>query len=329
MTALAEKVRDICHNVGFFLLVDHGLDPEFLARVFDMMRRLFALPVEKKMLIDKKQSPHFRGWEAIGSEFTNNRRDIREQVDLWTEQPARPTNVDPKYLRLMGPNQWFPVDVLPGYRELMTEWFEKIKQVADHIMELLAVGLGLDPTHVFGDQSERMSHTKLIRYPPTPCGEAGVNAHHDTGFLTLLSCETTPGLQVENESGEWIDVTPPTPDTIVVNLGEMLQAMTGNYYIATPHRVIVTEERYSIAYFHGTSLDTKLEPLPLDDRYRRAVAASPRHAHAGYMARREETQSGVGSMKSTRKAATYGEHVWNYLSRSYPQNMSAFYPDDE
>ena len=32
-------------------------------------------------------------------------------------------------------------------------------------------------------------------------------------------------------------------------LGEMLQSMTGNYFVATTHRVVATEERYSSAYF--------------------------------------------------------------------------------
>jgi len=135
----------------------------------------------------------------------------------------------------------------------MVEWFEKAGEVASVVMEMLAVGLGLDPTYfeeqVFGDVGEQMSLTKLIRYPPTPQDGAGVNAHHDTGFLTLLACETSPGLQVENESGEWFDVTPPTSDTLVVNLGEMLQGMTGNYYIATPHRVIAREERFPLVTF--------------------------------------------------------------------------------
>jgi isopenicillin N synthase-like dioxygenase len=329
--ALANQVREICHSIGFFLLVEHGLERERLDRMFAMARQLFALSPEEKKLIDKRKSRHFRGWEAVGSEYTNNRPDIREQVDLWTEHAALDANVKPKYLRLLGPNQWFPKDVLPGYQELMMEWFEKASEVASQIMEILAVGLGLDAKYfddaVFGEH--RMSLTKLIRYPPTPNGGAGVNAHHDTGFVTLLACETSPGLQVENEAGEWIDVTPPTPDTLVVNLGEMLQGMTGNYYVATPHRVIARDERFSIGYFHGPSLNTRLDLLPLDQSYRDAVVASPRHCKAGFMALKQETEDGVGDMKSTYKPSVYGEQLWNYFGRSYPENLALHYPDDK
>ena len=103
--------------------------------------------------------------------------------------------------------------------------------------------------------------------------------------------------------------------------------MTGNYLVATPHRVITAEERYSAGYFHGPSLDLRLDPLPLADRFFEAVAASPRHREAGFMARKHETEAGVGDMASSHKAATYGEQLWNYFSRSYPDNMARHHGD--
>ena len=93
-----------------------------------------------------------------------------------------------------------------------------------------------------------MSLTKLIRYPATPAGAAGVNAHHDTGFLTVLAPGSTPGLEVQYADGCWVPVRP-APGAFVVNLGEMLQGMTGNYFVATAHRVITREERYSMGLF--------------------------------------------------------------------------------
>jgi len=151
-----------------------------------------------------------------------------------------------------------------------------------------ALGLGLEEqhfAHFFGNQP--MSLTKFIHYPPTPPGHAGVNAHHDAGFLTVLA----PG-------------------------------MTGNYFVATPHRVITTEERLSAGYFHGPSLDVALDPLPLAARFANAVAASPRHARAGLMAGRQETAAGIADMASDHKPSVYGEQLWNYFDRSYPENMA-------
>lgn len=323
---LAETLCEICHQVGFFVITGHGVDPSLVDDVFAMMEEFFGFPDETKQLIDKRESPHFRGWEPVGAESTNNRPDIREQIDVWSEWPAHPSPPQP-YLRLLGPNQWLPDKVLPGHRELLGRWFESLGRLADELLGLLSIGLGLRQEHLydyFGDQP--MSLTKLISYPPTPAGAAGVNAHHDTGFLTVLAPGTTPGLEVQNPDGEWIPV-PPTAGGFVVNLGEMLQAITGNYFVATKHRVITHDARRSAGYFHGPSLDAPLDLLPLTPEFVERVKTSPRHRDAGFMAGRAETEAGVGDMESSHRAETYGEQLWNYFARSYPENMALHHSD--
>jgi isopenicillin N synthase-like dioxygenase len=323
--ALADELTAVYHDIGFAVLVNHGLPSGYLDNVFAMMAEFFALSDDQKLLIDKRESRHFRGWEAVGTEFTNNRPDVREQIDLWSEHPALAADVEPAYLRLLGPNQWMPDDLMAGQRALTLDWFDRLGALADEILSLFALGLGLDADHfctAFGDNS--MSLTKFISYPPTPEGAAGVNAHHDTGFVTLLAAGPTPGLQVLDPTGDWIDV-PVVPDSFVLNIGEMLQAMTGNYLVATGHRVITSEPRMSTGYFHGPSLDTALDPIQLDQRYVDAVAASERHTAAGFMATKEQTDAGVGDMASVSHTATYGDQLWNYFARSYPEMMHRHY----
>ncbi len=323
---LADRLRAICHDVGFFTLVDHGVAEGFVERYFAALEAFFALPEAVKARIDKRLSPQFRGWERVGAELTDNRVDHREQLDVSTEYAPYPPDVEPPYLRLDGPNQWLPEAVLPGFRAVVEEFFRRLGAVADELMAALAVGLDLPPDtfrRLFGERP--LSFVKLIRYPLTPSGEAGVNGHHDAGFLTILLQHGVGGLQAQNPDGEWIDV-PPAPGAFVVNLGEMLQSMTGNYYVATTHRVIASEPRVSSGYFHGPDLRTSLAPLPLDDRLRAAVAASPRHREAGFMARRDELLAGRGGTSSA-AASTYGQQLWNYYLRSYPDNVRRHYPD--
>ena len=325
--AAAREIVDVCHRIGFFVVDDHGVPPTLFDDVDELMHRLFALPVEVKETIDKRHSPHIRGWERIGSESTNGRPDIREQVDLWTEHPARTPRPDRPSDRLLGPNQWFADDVLPGSADLVGRWIAALRDVADRLLAALSVGLGLDADHLRpAFDREPMPLLKLIRYPPTPDGGAGVNAHHDTGFLTVLAAGETPGLEVEAPDRTWIAV-PPSRHRLVVNLGEMLQAMTGNYLVATPHRVITETERFSAAYFHGPSLDTELLRLPVDPSFAAVVEASPRHRDAGFMAPRHETIAGVGDMASTHRASTYGEQLWNYFVRSYPDIVAEHHPE--
>jgi isopenicillin N synthase-like dioxygenase len=323
---LADAVRLICHHLGFFQLVGHGVPDEFRTRYFWLLQRFFDLPEADKARIDKIHSRHFRGWERVGAELTDNRVDYREQLDVSTENPPYPADAMPPYLRLDGPNQWLPEEVLPGFHGVVDELFVRLGAVADRVMEVLSMGLGLERGHlrtVFGDKP--LSFAKLISYPRTPEGEAGVNAHHDAGFLTLLWQHGVSGLQVETPRGDWIDV-PPRDDAFVVNLGEMLQRMTGNYFVATKHRVIAAEPRLSSGYFHGPDLRTPLERLPLAPEFANAVAASPRHANAGFMAKRTELLAGQGGTSSS-SADTYGQQLWNYYQRSYPANVRAHYPD--
>lgn len=325
--ALAEALTSTCHHSGFFLLTNHGIDNQLIAKVFELSKRCFELPREQRESMHKKHSRHFRGWESEGSEYTNGRPDIREQIDLWSEHPARSKDIEPHYLRLLGPNQWPSTPDLIDFRPTLERWFLEAGSVADELMKVLSLGLEL-PENYFDNAfgNERMSLTKLIRYPKTPAGGFGVNAHHDAGFLTLLSPGTTPGLQIECADGSWLDV-PVVEDTLVVNLGEILQSMTGNYLLATPHRVVATEQRQSAAYFHGPSLEMKLKPIALDPKFAAAVAESPRHMNAGFMARKEETDAGTGDMQSLHRPEVYGEQIWNYFSRSYPDIVEQHYPN--
>jgi isopenicillin N synthase-like dioxygenase len=324
--AFAERLCQICHEVGFFLLVDHGVDRDFLERYFAAAEAFFALPDDVKATIDKRRSPHFRGWERVGSELTDHRTDHREQLDVSTEHPSHGPQAEPPYLRLDGPNQWLDESVVPGFRSLVEQFFRRMGGVADELMAAMSRGLGLDEGHLrrlFGERP--LSFVKVIRYPPTPPGEAGVNAHHDAGFLTLLVQHGVGGLQAQNPDGDWVDV-PPTPGALVVNLGEMLQSMTGNYFVATTHRVITAGERLSSGYFHGPDLRASLAPLELAPRFAAAVAASTRHASAGFMATRDDLLAGRSGTHSP-SAPVYGQQLWNYYVRSYPDNVRAHYPD--
>lgn len=323
---LARGLVRVGHEVGFLTLVDHGIDEGFIARYFAALESFFALPEDVKAHIDKRLSPHFRGWEQVGSELTDNRVDYREQLDLSTENPVYPVDAMPAYLHLDGPNQWLHEEVLPGFRSVVTEFMTRMGALADDLMALLAEGMDL-PGHTFRHRfgAHPLSFAKLISYPRTPPGQAGVNGHHDAGFLTILLQHGVGGLQVLSPDGGWIDV-PPKPGALVMNLGEMLQSMTGNYLVATTHRVIAEEPRFSSAYFHGPDLRATLEPLELDARFAAAVAASPRHREAGFMARRDDLLEGRSGTVAP-PAAAFGEQMWNYYVRSYPENVRRHYPD--
>ncbi len=321
--AFAERLVELGHRVGFVVLVGHGAEPS-LATVLDAAERFFALPIDEKEFIAKHRSRWFRGWEPVGSERTQNQPDLREQLDVWTPWPPRPNlqSGEAAYLRLLGPNQWPREAALPGFRAEVERWMAKMAHIADELLECFGLGLGLSERalpRLF--EGESMSLLKIIRYPQTPQGGAGVNPHHDTGFLTLLAARD-PGLEVRTDAG-WVPV-PVVPGGLVLNLGEMLQAMTSNHLIATQHRVIAGSERVSVGYFHGPPLDTPLMPLELPNGAR--VPSAGRASTAGYMASAAELAG--GQMWSASPPSTYGAQLWNYFARSYPDLMRQHYGDE-
>jgi len=47
--AVAEKIREAAHRIGFFYIVNHGIDPKYAEHTFEQAKRFFAQPDEKKM----------------------------------------------------------------------------------------------------------------------------------------------------------------------------------------------------------------------------------------------------------------------------------------
>jgi isopenicillin N synthase-like dioxygenase len=115
--------------------------------------------------------------------------------------------------------------------------------------------------------------------PSDPGGDTwGVGEHTDYGLITLLAQDRHGGLQVRSGDG-WLDV-PADPYVFVVNIGDMLERLTGGRYRSTPHRVRNTsgEDRLSFPLFLDPSWDAVVEPLPAGSAGRagRAGRAGPR-----------------------------------------------------
>jgi isopenicillin N synthase-like dioxygenase len=325
---LCRQVRRVGHEVGFFYVVNHGIPAHISECYLAVIKQFFALPLATRQAIDKQCSPQFRGWEQLGSELTNNQIDYREQIDIGVER-ATIDEPDPYYMALVGPNQWPPQAELPGFREIVTDYFTRLSAVARQILRIMSLALDLDENHierVFGENPS--PYLKLIRYPKTRAGGHGVGVHKDSGFLTLLLQDENPGLEAQANDNTWHPVDP-VPGSLVVNTGELLQLITRNYFIATPHRVInrIDSERYSSAFFYSPDLNTLLDPLPIDSTYIDDVMRSERHRSEGLMASRAEMAAGTDGMASQLKPVVFGERYWQRWVRSYPEIARKFYPD--
>ena len=306
------NLRQAARDVGFFYLTGHGIDSDLLRRVQEQARAFFALPEADKAAVGMIHSPHFRGYNRAASEITRGQPDLREQFDLGAERQALPLDPDsPPWARLQGPNQW-PAQ-LPQLKPLLLEWQQAMTRMSLRLLRAFAQALSL-PEQAFDPLygARPNEHIKLIRYPGRAAGQSnqGVGAHKDSGFLSFLLQDQQAGLQVEVEEGRWIDA-PPRDNTLVVNIGELLELATHGYLRATVHRVQsppADRQRLSIAFFLGAQLDARVPLYPLPEallREARGPASDPDNP-------------------------LFREVGWNYLKgrlRSHPDVARRFYPD--
>jgi len=262
-----EQLLTTCHESGFFYLVGHGVDQSCDNQILQIARKFFDLPLAEREAIAIGRSPHFRGYTLLKNERTNGRVDWRDQIDIGPEEPAPDMlDGDPPWKQLSGPNQWPPgLPSMPGH---VQSWMEQIQPLGLALMRALADGLG-QGAHFFDARMTPNPYTrvKIIRYPSLPEEERdgqGLGLHHDSGVLTFILQDETPGLQVMSE-GKLVDVDC-LPGAYVVNLGEMMQSATSGYLKATKHQVIsppAGKQRLSVAYFMNPRLDATFEPLTL------------------------------------------------------------------
>ena len=307
-----DDLRHAARDVGFFYLTGHGIDSVLLQHVQDHARQFFALPDSEKAAVGMINSPHFRGYNRAASEITRGKPDLREQFDLGAEREVLATDENsPFWARLQGPNQW--PQALPTLKPLLLQWQQAMTGMSLRLLQAFAQSLALgqdafDP--LYGDKPNE--HIKLMRYPGQASDESnqGVGAHKDSGFLSFLLQDQQAGLQVEIEEGRWIDALP-RANTLVVNIGELLELATNGYLRATVHRVLSPaegRERLSIAFFLGAQLDAVVPLYPLPTallREARGPASDPANP-------------------------LFRDVGWNYLKgrlRSHPDVAQRYYAD--
>ncbi|WP_217996507.1 isopenicillin N synthase family dioxygenase [Piscicoccus intestinalis] len=319
--ALRAELFAASHEVGFFYLVGHGIGPERQEQMFDVARRLFALPEAAKHEVEMLRSPHFRGWTRLGGELTRGRVDWREQIDVGIERPAIDVPADEPWYVLQGPNLWPAAlaDDLP----VVQAWQRDLSQVGIRPLRLWATALGQRPDvwdDAFADRPAPL--LKIVRYPAsgtdtdtgtgTDTQGQGVGGHKDAGVLTLLLPEPgTRGLQVEHQ-GRWIDADP-LPGAFIVNIGELLEVATGGLLKATEHRVLRPgdRERLSIPFFHAPGLSARFVPLELPPHLAELAARS----------------GGVSEQAHNRLFDCYGANSLKSRLRAHPDVAAAHHPD--
>jgi isopenicillin N synthase-like dioxygenase len=300
--AVAERIQAACRERGFFYVTGHGVPAGLLADLAAASAEFFALPETGKLEIAMERGGRaWRGFFPVGAELTSGQPDLKEGLYFGAELPAD----DPRVLAglpLHGGNL-FPRQV-PRLRPLVLAYLDALTSLGQAVLAGVAQSLGLDPGYfAAGCTADPTILFRIFHYPPSPSPSAGwgVGEHTDYGLLTLLAQDDSGGLQIASADG-WIDA-PPIPGTLVCNIGDMLDRLTGGWYRSTPHRVrnLSGHGRLSFPFFLDPGFAAEVPPLPA----RAADGDDGRRRWDG-----QDLRAFTGS---------YGEYLLGKVSKVFPQ----------
>ena len=244
---------------GFFYVSGHGLGADTVARLEAEARAFFALPEAEKARIEMARAGKaWRGWFPLGGELTSGLADQKEGIYFGDELGADDPRVQAGWL-MHGANLW--PDRPAGLRAAVETYVAEVSRAAAALMQGVSPALGLPADHFAKAYLARPTVLfRIFRYPPSAPGGWGVGEHTDYGLLTLMAQDRWGGLQVRTDAG-WVDA-PPVEGTLVCNIGDMLERLSGGRFVSAPHRVLngSGQERLSFPLFYDPDFDAVMTP---------------------------------------------------------------------
>ncbi|GFZ13310.1 2-oxoglutarate (2OG) and Fe(II)-dependent oxygenase superfamily protein [Actinidia rufa] len=262
-----QKLAQACQDWGIFRLVNHGVPTTLLAQLYGHAKRIFSLGFESKQTQICGPVAYFWGTPALN---------LAGRV---IEREEGPPTSNVKWFEGFNVvmNKLLEVHVddplLDSFRLLLEEYGRHQTRLATTIFEAMAKDLSLDQEQsdcYLCPSSGSMRVYRYLRCPEADQVSWGIDAHTDSSVLSILNHPEVGGFQVQKDN-EWLDVEP-VPNTLVVILGDMMQAMSHDKYKSVKHRVKANkhEERISVGYFvfpdeNGVIRSPKYKPFTYAD----------------------------------------------------------------
>src|SRR4029453_8559460 len=166
--AAAAEIGRALTDVGFFVVVNHGIPQTFIDDTFAQARRFHAQAMDAKLAL--RMNEHNNGYMMLGRYAVwtsdvnaNDKPDLNESFFVKRERgPDDPLVRAGR--RFAGPNQW-PAN-LPGFREAVLAYTDAVDALGRKLLPLCATTLDL-PTDTFDAAfAETQFSFRLTHYPP-------------------------------------------------------------------------------------------------------------------------------------------------------------------
>lgn len=228
--AFISSITQAMHEVGFFGVVNTGIDEDALQEAYVATQMFFNGETALKQEIFDANLNGQRGYVPSETAQGAAKKDFKEFVHI-----GRTANLWPNWTDLQSPTEKL-IQSLDSHSEILQKVFAEILgEHEDFFVNTTRTGECL---------------LRLLHYPPTDDPTTVWAAQHtDIDLFTILPIATEEGLQVLHEN-VWIDVKVPS-QAFIVNVGDKLQNLSNGYFKSSVHRVVAKPgvERFSIVYF--------------------------------------------------------------------------------
>ncbi|MEH6594298.1 MAG: 2OG-Fe(II) oxygenase family protein [Colwellia polaris] len=259
----AKKFVESLRNTGFGVLTNHPIQQALVDKIYQDWYTFFSQEEKKEFAFDPEKQDGYFSSEISETAKGHTKKDIKEYYHVY------PWGRIPEQLKS---------DILTYYKmasDLASElldWVEKYSpaEVTKHYSEPLSNMIMDTPNTLL----------RILHYPPLQGteepGAIRAAAHEDINLLTILPAANEPGLQVQAQDGQWLDV-PADFGHLIVNIGDMLQEASQGYFPSTSHRVVNPT---------GENATKSRISLPLFLHPRNEVVLSDKHTHESYLLER-------------------------------------------
>ncbi|ERS96173.1 hypothetical protein HMPREF1624_07709 [Sporothrix schenckii ATCC 58251] len=264
---VAAEVYTACSQIGFFYIKNHGVDLDLIAKCQKAGLCFFQDQThEQKMELSMSRNPtEYFGYAPKAGTMPDGaiKRRMYETIHWGYEAELDPEATGPWDSSY---NFYPPDDTIPGFRDLMREYYGAIMVLARRLLKILALGLQLDEDYF--DQFTKHPNVMLaLNYyeaaaPQNPEG-SGIFAHSDLEVFTILCQDEVKSLEVLSNTGKWLPANP-IPGHFVVNVGDTLSMWTNGLLQSTIHRAynIEGKTRLSMPFFFGADNEAVIEAFP-------------------------------------------------------------------